>query len=183
MDRSGRGETAVWHRPDGSYNSVFGTPYVPERTRSVDRIHSFHLEVLSTRQVCVCRRRRPAIIDRARVHALGAAHATRFLGFQHEDALVRLYKACDVVCVPSRNEPFGIVLLDAWSAGKPVVSTRNGGPEEFVWHEVNGLRRSADPRLDAILVFDDQLAVLVSVGRLRELGDGLRDIRQPSAVF
>jgi glycosyltransferase involved in cell wall biosynthesis len=80
-----------------------------------------------------------------RVHALGVARATRFLGFQHKDSLVRLYKACDVVCVPSRNEPFGIVLLEAWSTGKPVVSTRNGGPEEFVWHEVNGLKVYADP--------------------------------------
>jgi glycosyltransferase involved in cell wall biosynthesis len=80
-----------------------------------------------------------------RARDLGVAHATRFLGFQNRDALVRLYKACDVVCAPSRNEPFGIALLEAWSAGKPVVSTRNGGPEEFVWHEVNGLKVNADP--------------------------------------
>jgi glycosyltransferase involved in cell wall biosynthesis len=71
---------------------------------------------------------------------LGVAHATRFLGFQQNGKLTNLYKACDVVCVPSRNEPFGIVLLEAWSAGKPVVATNNGGPAEFVWHEVNGLR-------------------------------------------
>jgi glycosyltransferase involved in cell wall biosynthesis len=51
-----------------------------------------------------------------------------------------LYKACDVVCVPSRNEPFGIVVLEAWSAGKPVIVTKNGGPDEYVWHEVNGLK-------------------------------------------
>jgi len=80
-----------------------------------------------------------------RTHALGVAHATRFLGFNGNGALVGLYKACDVVCVPSRNEPFGIVLLEAWSAGKPVVSTKNGGPDEFVWHEVNGLKVYAHP--------------------------------------
>jgi glycosyltransferase involved in cell wall biosynthesis len=80
-----------------------------------------------------------------RAHQLGVAHATRFLGFQVNGALTRLYKACDVVCVPSRNEPFGIVLLEAWSAGKPVVSTVNGGPAEFVWHEVNGLKVYAEP--------------------------------------
>jgi glycogen synthase len=80
-----------------------------------------------------------------RCHALGVAHATRFLGHQRHDALTNLYKSCDVVCVPSRNEPFGIVLLEAWSAGKPVVSTRNGGPDEFVWHEVNGLKVYAHP--------------------------------------
>ena len=80
-----------------------------------------------------------------RSHALGVAHATRFLGYQPHGALTNLYKSCDVVCVPSRNEPFGIVLLEAWSAGKPVVSTRNGGPDEFVWHEVNGLKVYAHP--------------------------------------
>jgi glycosyltransferase involved in cell wall biosynthesis len=80
-----------------------------------------------------------------RAHSLGIAHATRFIGFQRDGALTSLYKACDVVCVPSRNEPFGIVLLEAWSAGKPVVSTQNGGPGEFVWHEVTGLKVHADP--------------------------------------
>ena len=80
-----------------------------------------------------------------RAAQLGIAHATRFLGFQTNGLLTSLYKACDVVCMPSRNEPFGITLLEAWSAGKPVVSTINGGPAEFVWHEVNGLKVYANP--------------------------------------
>jgi glycosyltransferase involved in cell wall biosynthesis len=86
---------------------------------------------------------RGAVESRAR--QLGVAHATRFLGFQGNGTLKDLYRPCDVVCVPSRNEPFGIVILEAWSAGKPVISTRNGGPEEFVWHEVNGLKVYAAP--------------------------------------
>jgi glycogen synthase len=86
---------------------------------------------------------RPAVERRA--HALGVAHATRFIGFQKNGALTNLYKACDTLCVPSRNELFGIVLLEAWSAGKPVVSTQNGGPGEFVWHEVNGLKVHPHP--------------------------------------
>jgi glycosyltransferase involved in cell wall biosynthesis len=81
----------------------------------------------------------------SRAQQLGVAHATRWVGFQNNGTLADLYKSCDVVCVPSRNEPFGIVILEAWSAGKPVVSTRNGGPEEFVWHEVNGLKVHANP--------------------------------------
>jgi len=81
----------------------------------------------------------------SRAYHLGVAHATRFVGFQNNGALTDLYKCCDVVCVPSRNEPFGIVILEAWSAGKPVVSTKNGGPEEFVWHNVNGLKVHANP--------------------------------------
>jgi glycosyltransferase involved in cell wall biosynthesis len=80
-----------------------------------------------------------------RVHDLGVSHATRFVGFKSGWELVDLYKACDVVCVPSRNEPFGIVVLEAWSAGKPVIATKNGGPDEYVWHEVNGLKIHPHP--------------------------------------
>ena len=31
--------------------------------------------------------------------------------------------ACDLICTPSRNEPFGVVVLEAWDACKPVVAT------------------------------------------------------------
>jgi glycosyltransferase involved in cell wall biosynthesis len=81
----------------------------------------------------------------ARAHGNGAAGACRFLGYTPEDELINLYNACDVVCVPSRNEPFGIVVLEAWSAGKPVVATHSGGPDEFVWHDVNGYLVYQDP--------------------------------------
>lgn len=75
-----------------------------------------------------------------RARQLNVSHTTRFIGFKSGGELINLFKACDVVCVPSRNEPFGIVVLEAWSAGKPVVVSVNGGPNEYVWHEVNGLK-------------------------------------------
>ncbi len=81
----------------------------------------------------------------SRVRQLGVAHAVRFLGYRHGDELVRLYKLADVVCMPSRNEPFGIVVLEAWSAGKPVIASQNGGPAEYVCHEVNGLKIYPNP--------------------------------------
>ena len=54
-------------------------------------------------------------------------------------------RAADIVAVPSRNEPFGIVALEAWAAGKPVVATLAGGPREFIWHDVNGFLVNTDP--------------------------------------
>ena len=81
----------------------------------------------------------------AKARDMGVDHATRFLGYKNGWQLVDLYKACDCVCVPSRNEPFGIVLLEAWSAGKPVVACNNGGPSEIIWHDVNGLKIFANP--------------------------------------
>ena len=78
-------------------------------------------------------------------HQLGVAHAMRVLGVVRGRELINLFKACDVVAVPSRNEPFGIVILEGWSAHKPVVSTKRGGPAEFVWHEINGLHVDDTP--------------------------------------
>jgi len=75
----------------------------------------------------------------------GISHAARFLGHTNGWKLGDLYKAADCVCVPSRNEPFGIVILEAWSAGKPVVAAANGGPSEIIWHEVNGFHIDAEP--------------------------------------
>jgi glycosyltransferase involved in cell wall biosynthesis len=93
-----------------------------------------------------------------RARWLGVERACRFLGYRSGDELVELYKASDAVCVPSRNEPFGIVVLEAWSAGKPVVVSQNGGPNEFVWHDVNGLK-----------IYPDSGSVAWGVSRL--LGD------------
>ena len=70
---------------------------------------------------------------------MGVQHAVRFLGaLGANGALVDLFKSTDVLCVPSRNEPFGVVVLEAWAAGKPVVATHNGGPRHFVEHGTNG---------------------------------------------
>jgi glycosyltransferase involved in cell wall biosynthesis len=81
----------------------------------------------------------------ALAHQLGVAHALRMLGDRRGPELVDLFKACDIVAVPSRNEPFGIVILEGWSAHKPVVSTKRGGPAEFVWHGINGLQVEDTP--------------------------------------
>jgi glycosyltransferase involved in cell wall biosynthesis len=75
-----------------------------------------------------------------RVRQLGIGHAVRWFGRLASGEQADMFKACDAVCVPSRNEPFGIIVLEAWAAGKPVVASQIGGPGEFVWHNVNGLK-------------------------------------------
>ena len=75
----------------------------------------------------------------SRVAAIGHAGQTRFVGHQSGQSLVNLFKSSDIICVPSRNEPFGIVILEAWSARRPVVATRTGGPAEFVRDNQNGI--------------------------------------------
>ncbi len=74
----------------------------------------------------------------ARARQLGVSHATRFLGHMTGWKLIDLFKACDGVVVPSRNEPFGIVILEGWSASKPIVAINKGGPGEIISHDVTG---------------------------------------------
>lgn len=76
---------------------------------------------------------------------LGVADAIRFCGALPRKDYIDVMRAVDMVALPSRNEPFGIVALEGWAAGKPVVATTAGGPTEFVWHDVNGFLVDANP--------------------------------------
>lgn len=86
---------------------------------------------------------REAVVRRA--HEVGVAGACVFLDALSRGDYVDIMRAVDLVVLPSRNEPFGIVALEAWAAGKPVVATSAGGPREFVWHDVNGFLVDASP--------------------------------------
>ncbi|KQB84432.1 D-inositol-3-phosphate glycosyltransferase [Corynebacterium oculi] len=58
---------------------------------------------------------------------LGVAHRVRFLEPRPPQELVTVYQAADVVAVPSYNESFGLVALEAQATGTPVVAARTGG--------------------------------------------------------
>merc|ERR1712048_30309 len=85
--------------------------------------------------------------NEARAYSLGIGHAVCFTGSLKSGSahLKALFRACDAVVVPSRNEPFGIVVLEAWASGKPVVATTSGGPRDFVKPGEDGFLVSADP--------------------------------------
>lgn len=50
-----------------------------------------------------------------------------FLGNQPQDMLRKIYNISDVSIVPSRNEPFGLVVIEALACGTPVIGSNNGG--------------------------------------------------------
>ncbi|MFO6504986.1 D-inositol-3-phosphate glycosyltransferase [Corynebacterium freneyi] len=58
---------------------------------------------------------------------LGLGDVVRFLLPRPPEELVSLYRAADVVAVPSYNESFGLVAMEAQAAGTPVVAARVGG--------------------------------------------------------
>jgi glycosyltransferase involved in cell wall biosynthesis len=75
-----------------------------------------------------------------RTRELNLGHAVRFAGHASDDEKAKFLKACECLIVPSRNEPFGIVVLEAWSSGKPVITTHETGAGDLVWHDVTGLK-------------------------------------------
>jgi glycosyltransferase involved in cell wall biosynthesis len=53
-------------------------------------------------------------------------------GLNPDDPLLpSAYKAAELFVLPTANEPFGIVILEAWASGTPVIATRVGGIPGF----------------------------------------------------
>ena len=59
-----------------------------------------------------------------------------FLGNQPHDVLRKIYNIADVSLVPSRNEAFGLVVIEAMASGTPVIGTNQGGIPEIINDEV-----------------------------------------------
>ena len=71
------------------------------------------------------------------VSSLNIEDCVSFLGYQ-SNPMAFMEKA-DLLVLPSKEDGFGRVLLEAMSVGTPVIGTRIGGIQEVVEHEVNGL--------------------------------------------
>ncbi len=105
---------------------------------------------------------------RERVDALGLGSRITFAGFRAD--LPRCLQALDVVCTPSRNEAFGLTVIEAMAAARPVVGASSGAIPELVGPDTG---RLADP--ESPEAWAAALAELVDDGALRgRLGAGGR---------
>lgn len=73
----------------------------------------------------------------AQADRLGIADRVRFLGWQNDPRPV--IAAADIVAVPSRHEPLGNVILEAWAQGRPVVAAASAGPKQLITDGTDGL--------------------------------------------
>ena len=91
---------------------------------------------------------------------LGISERIKFLGWRTDRSA--LYKAADVCVYPSRQEPFGNVVVEAWAYGTPLVATDSTGP--------------------AWLVRDGKDAILTPVDDVEALAGGISSLISDSSL-
>ncbi len=100
--------------------------------------------------------------DRPRLEALararGVAHAVKFVGAVSDKMLTSLYEQCRFFVMPSRDEGFGLVFLEAMRAGKACIGG-TGAAAEVIEHGLTGFvvdpARPADVESAVQLLYDD----------------------------
>lgn len=70
-------------------------------------------------------------------HTLGLEDNLRWLGFRED--IPEILRLSEVFVLPSVNEPFGRVLIEAMGVACPVIATNSGGAPEVVEEGVSGL--------------------------------------------
>jgi glycosyltransferase involved in cell wall biosynthesis len=93
---------------------------------------------------------------------LGVMDRVRFLGWRTDRE--RLLAACDIVAFPSRYEPFGTVIVDAWAMKKPLIAADAQGPAAYVVNEENGMLIPKDD----VAAFTDAVRKLLADKTLRD---------------
>ena len=96
------------------------------------------------------------------------------------DEVLPAYQNCDFFVCNSNFETFGMAVAEALSAGKPVISTKCGGPEEFV-NNNNGIlveTKNEDELSNAIL----RMADLYKNYHPKELSKSIQDQYGPEIV-
>jgi glycosyltransferase involved in cell wall biosynthesis len=87
--------------------------------------------------------------------------------------LIGLFQGATAIVVPSLSETFGLVILEAWAAGRPVLASRTSGALDVISHAENGwLFELSEPEsfhrcLDQILRAPERAAQAGESGRRR----------------
>jgi glycosyltransferase involved in cell wall biosynthesis len=74
--------------------------------------------------------------------SIGVAGRVKFLGWRTDRGA--LLRAAAICVLPSRYEPFGTVILDAWSTETPLVACASAGPGAYIVNGVNGMLAPID---------------------------------------
>ena len=68
---------------------------------------------------------------------VGVRPRTRFIGWTHQPE--KFFAAADLLVCPSRHEPLGNVIIEAWAQKLAVIASETPGPQSLIRHGENGL--------------------------------------------
>jgi glycosyltransferase involved in cell wall biosynthesis len=94
-------------------------------------------------------------------------NSIRFLGFQNQTQLPALFDLCDLFVLPSRREPWGLVVNEAMNAAKPVVVSDVAGCAPDLVSDENGWTFRAG---DVTSLHKVMSTALADVKRLEAMG-------------
>ena len=104
---------------------------------------------------------------------LGIKPRVRFLGWR--DDIPALLTSCDLFVCPSRHEPLGNVVLEAWAHGRPVVAADSYGPGTLIDHLESGILVPTD---DPVMLSKGIRSVLDDDGLRQHIAQRGRDTYQ-----
>jgi glycosyltransferase involved in cell wall biosynthesis len=85
---------------------------------------------------------------------LGAKARVRFLGWR--DDVAALFASADIFVCPSRHEPLGNVVIEAWANAVPVIAAASQGPSQLIEDGVDGV----------LVPVDDAAALAIAIRRM-----------------
>ena len=118
-----------------------------------------------------------------RARELGVEGMVRWLGDVSQAELARQYQACQVFCLPSVQEGFGIVFLEAMAAGKPIVAARAAAVPEVVTDGLLVEPESAEALADAIARLHSDAGLRRALGEQGGRTVEQYDSRRVAALF
>ncbi len=159
-----------------------GRPIILFASKLQQRKHADHL-VEALQQVATQHGTRPYLLvvgdgeERGRLEELalarGLAHDVRFLGFRNQSELPAFLALADVFVLPSRHEPWGLIVNEAMAAGCAViVSSDVGAAPDLVQNGVSGF---VYPVGDVNALAEALLRVLASPDTARHMGQAGRE--------
>jgi glycosyltransferase involved in cell wall biosynthesis len=130
----------------------------------------------------------PGLLN-ALIDQVGVRDRVVLTSFPRRD-MPEVMAAADIVAVPSYDEPFGLVALEAMATGRPVVGSNTGGIPEIMYDEISGLlvppgdptalangieRYLAEPALVARVIQNAREQVVTRFSRERMVEDVARE--------
>ena len=100
------------------------------------------------------------------IRALGIGSRVRMLGWRQD--VSALLATADVMCVPSRTEGFGSVMIEGWACGVPLICASSEGPVDLIEPERTGI----------LVPIGDADALAAALRRVIETPDLARALRE-----